>query len=147
MSTEAATFPPLLPEPNAVTQFFWDAVAAHRLEILRCNACGWYVHWPRESCPSCLSTDLSPQQMSGRATLDTFTNVFQPYHPFFFDKVPYALAVVELTEQTALKMVTNIVGVPYEQLRIGMALQVVFREVAPGLTLPLFQPAAGSVGS
>ena len=32
---------------------------------------------------------------------------------------------------------------PYreDQLKVGMAMEVVFEEVAPGLTLPLFRPA------
>jgi hypothetical protein len=68
----------------------------------------------------------------------------QAFHPFFADKLPYVYAVVELEEQPGLKMVTNIVDVPFEQLEAGMALEVTFREVAEGLTLPLFRPASES---
>ena len=53
--------------------------------------------------------------------------------------MPYALAVVELVEQKHLKMVTNIVEIDPDDVRIGMPVEVVFREVATGVTLPLFK--------
>jgi uncharacterized OB-fold protein len=138
--SDRTTPAPLMPEPNPVTQFFWDSVLRHQLSILRCCRCGTYIHWPRESCRSCLSRDLEPTEVSGRGRLDTYTWVFQPFHPFFFDKIPYVLAVVELAEQPGLKMVTNIVDCADDHLRMDLPVEVVFREVAAGLTLPLFKP-------
>ena len=135
----AAKYPPL-PAPDALTQFFWDGVNDRRLLILRCQACGHYIHYPRPVCNRCLSTDLAPAQVSGRATLYSYTVTVQAFHPYFVDKVPYVLAVVELPEQAGLKLTTNIIDCPEEQLRIGMPVQVTFQEVGPGLTLPLFRP-------
>lgn len=133
----AETCPPL-PKPDEVTQFFWDGVAEHRLLILRCNNCGKYIHWPRVVCRFCLSNDLSPAEVSGRATLDTWTFPAQPFDPYYRSRIPYILAVVNLQEQAKLKMVTNLVNCAENDLRIGLPLQVVFTEVAPGVTLPLF---------
>jgi uncharacterized OB-fold protein len=135
-----AVYPPL-PEPNDLTRFFWDGVAEHRLMILRCNDCGFYIHWPRVVCSNCLSTNLSPAEVSGDAVLSTWTLPSQPIDPYFRSKVPYVLAVVELVEQHALKMVTNIVDCATDDLRIDMPLHVSFRELAPGCTLPLFTPS------
>lgn len=142
MTTEltAADCPPL-PKPDPVTQFYWDGAAAHRLMILRCDACQKYVHWPREVCRFCLSTSLTPTQVSGKAVLDTWTLPSQPYDLYFQTHLPYVLAVVELPEQKNLKLVTNIVDCPEQDLRIGLPLAVTFREVAPGVTLPYFRPA------
>ena len=58
----------------------------------------------------------------------------------FRERVPYVLAVVELDEQEDLKLVTNIVDAAEENVRCGMRVHVVFREISPGLTLPLFVP-------
>ena len=44
------------------------------------------------------------------------------------------------SDQTAFA-VTHVVDCPEGQLAAGMALEVVFRELAPELTLPLFRPA------
>ena len=135
----AAEIPPV-PDPTDVTQFFWDGVRRHTLLILRCQACGHFVHYPRVVCNRCLSTDLAPEPVSGQATLYSYTVVMQAFHPYFVDRIPYVLAVVELPEEPGLRLTTNIVDCPEERLAIGMAVEVVFTEVAPGLTLPLFRP-------
>ncbi|MGD9798240.1 MAG: zinc ribbon domain-containing protein, partial [Acidimicrobiia bacterium] len=45
-SLSAASLPPL-PQPGPLTAFFWEAIDEGRLDILRCNACGHHVHYPR----------------------------------------------------------------------------------------------------
>jgi uncharacterized protein len=147
MTTEQMTVLPPMPEVDRLTQFFWDGVNNHRLLILRCESCGHYIHWPREMCRVCLSVDLRPTEVSGRGKLETWTMVYQPYHPFFFDKVPYSLCVVELVEQEDLKLVTNVVNCAEADLRIDLPVEVTFREIAPGLTLPQFQPVGATVGT
>jgi hypothetical protein len=133
------TYPPV-PVPDDSTRFFWEGVAAHRLMVLRCDRCGFYVHWPRPVCPKCLSTSLTPAEVSGDATLATWTFPRQPFDPYFLAHIPYALAVVELVEQANLKMVTNLVDYDRAALRMDMPVRVAFREVGPGMTLPLFAP-------
>jgi len=137
MQPKAATHPPL-PLATPLTQFFWDGCRERRLMILRCQACGHFVHYPRPVCDKCRSTDLAPQQVSGQATLYAYTVTMQAFHPFFVDKLPYVLAVVELAEQKGLRITTNIVDTPEEELRCGMPVRLVWREVAPDLVLPLF---------
>ena len=138
-----ATYPPV-PSPEPLTEFFWKGVAEHELRILRCDACGFYVHWPRPVCNNCLATSLTPAQVSGDATLATWTFPSQPFDPYYQTHIPYALAVVELVEQTGLKMVTDLVDYDKPSLRVDMPLRVTFREVAPRLTLPLFAPVPAS---
>jgi uncharacterized OB-fold protein len=140
-STAASMSPPV-PAPTTLTAFFWESVAKGQLSILRCQSCGNYVHYPRPICNRCLSEELAPEVVSGQATLYAHTWATQAFHPYFVDKLPYCLAVVELAEQPGLRITTNIVDTPREQVRGGMALEIVFREVAPGLTLPLFRAAA-----
>ena len=141
MSGTDVLYPPL-PQPDPLTQFFWDGVNEHRLVILRCDACGFYLHLPKVVCRNCLSTSLTPAEVSGRGILSTWTIPMQPFDPYYQSQVPYVLAVVELEEQPNLKLVTNIVDCAEEDLRIDMPVEVTFREVAPGCTLPLFAPTA-----
>jgi len=143
MDTPSAPSPPR-PVPDDLTRFFWDGVKQHKLMILRCRGCGYYIHYPRPICERCLSEDLEPQQVSGRGTLYSYTVTVQAFHPFWVDKIPYVLATVELDEQEALKMPTNVIECPEDQLKVGMPVEVAFEEVAPGLTLPLFKPAQSS---
>jgi uncharacterized OB-fold protein len=136
-----ATLPPL-PLPNPMTQFFWDGCKAHKLMILRCRNCGHFIHYPRPVCNVCLSTDQSPEEVSGKATLYAYTLTLQAFHPYYADKLPYTLAVVELEEQPGLRITTNIVDVPEAELTTGLPVEVVWREVAPDLTLPMFTKRA-----
>ena len=52
---------------------------------------------------------------------------------------PYAIAIVEIDEQPSVRLMTNIVGCPAEQVRIGMRVKVVF-EHRDDVYLPLFEP-------
>jgi uncharacterized OB-fold protein len=137
-TSETQSYPPL-PKPDAVSQFFWDGCAEHKLLINRCTDNGHYVHPPRLVCPFCLSTSFVPTEVSGRGVVNTFTIPLQPYDPYYAAHVPYTLAVVELVEQKHLKMVTNIVEIDPDDVRIGMPVEVVFKDVGRGVTLPLFK--------
>ena len=145
--TTSGTVGPPMPAPDPLTQFFWDGLAERKLLILRCRDCGHYIHYPRPVCRFCRSVDLAPAEVSGRATLYSWTTTVQAFHPGFVDKVPYTVAVVELVEQENLRMVTNIVDCDESELRGDMALEVTFREAAPGFTLPYFCPAPAMEGS
>jgi uncharacterized protein len=134
----------LHPVPDPYTQFFWDGCREHKLLISRCDQCGFFMHFPRESCKKCHSFSLSPQQVSGLGTLYTFTICRQAFHPWFEDRLPYVLAVVELPEQPGLKLVTNIIGCPIESVKVGMELEVAFTEIDDTLTLPLFRPRSAA---
>jgi hypothetical protein len=136
--SDAPIYPPL-PKPDPLTQFFWDGCREHKLLIQRCNRCHHYLHPPKLVCRFCLSTSLEPTEVSGRGVVDTFTIPLQPFDAYYASKVPYVLAVVELAEEKNLKMVTNIVDIDPDAVRVGMAVEVVFQEVAPGVTLPLFK--------
>jgi uncharacterized protein len=138
----AASVPPQ-PVPSARTAFFWQGVDEGQLRILRCEDCGWYVHYPRPICTRCQGARLSPSPVSGRGALYAYTTVMQAFHPYFVDKLPYVLAVVELDEQPGLRLTTNLVDHDGVDLRVGLRVEVVFREVGEGgAVLPLFRPVA-----
>jgi uncharacterized protein len=147
LTAPAAGSSPPVPAPGPLTRFYWEAVDRHQLMILRCQTCGHYVHYPRPICDRCQSMELAPGEVSGRATLYSYTVVMQAFHPYFVDRIPYVLAVVELVEEPGLRVTTNIVGVPEEDLKIGMPLEVVFTAVTDYLTLPMFEPTTADVTS
>jgi uncharacterized OB-fold protein len=125
--------------PGPLTQFFWDGVAENRLLILRCQTCGNYIHYPRPVCNRCLGTDLAPEPVSGLGHIYTYTWVMQAFHPYFVDKLPYVVAVVELVEQPGLRLTTTVVDCAEGDLEVGLPVEVLFDEVVPGLKLPLFR--------
>jgi uncharacterized OB-fold protein len=134
---------PPLPQPDPVTQFFWDGIARGELRMQRCRNCGRFQHYPKVLCRNCQSDDLGDDAVSGRATLYTWTIAVQPFHPFYVDRIPFILATVELEEQPGLMFMTQLVDCTEDDLRIGMPLEVKFVELSPELTLPFFRPAQG----
>jgi uncharacterized OB-fold protein len=63
----------------------------------------------------------------------------RPYHPGFKGELPYNVSIVELDEGP--RMITNVVGVAHDELRIGMQVEVIFDDVTEDVTLPKFQPS------
>lgn len=54
---------------------------------------------------------------------------------------PYAVALVELVE--GVRIISNITGVPYGKVRIGLPVQLEFLRVDDELELPVFRGSAG----
>ena len=82
---------------------------------------------------------MSWEEASGRATLYTWSVVYQNDLPPFGERVPYVAAVVDLEEGP--RMMTNVVDCAFEQLRVGMSLEVTFRVETEEISLPVFRPA------
>jgi uncharacterized OB-fold protein len=102
---------------------FWDALDAGNFVLARC-ACGAY--YPRlQACLKCGSgaAALTWVPASGRGTVRTFVVFDKPYHPYFKDRLPYAVAVVTLEEGP--EIVTNIVDTDAASVRIGMPVRIV----------------------
>jgi len=125
-----------LPLPDPETAFFWEATARRKLEILRCQTCKTWVHYPKPSCWNCSSGDLKPEEVSGRGTVYSYTVTHQDVPGY---TAPFAVVIVELEEQAGLRMVSNVVDVPPEDVRIGMPVEVTFQPVAEDVWLPLFK--------
>jgi uncharacterized protein len=127
----------VLPDPDLTTQFYWDAAARRELAILRCGSCRSFVHYPREDCPKCGAKNLSPERVSGRGTIHSFTIA---HHGAAGIPTPVAIVLVELEEQKGLRVLANLLECPVDQTRVGMAVEVTFEEVGEGVVLPQFRP-------
>ena len=127
-----------LPQPNEVSQPFWDAAKRHELQIQHCNSCGTHIFYPREACSQCLSPDLIWIPVSGKGTLYSYTIAQAPTHPAFAEDVPYVIAIVELEEGP--RITTNLVGCSPDHVTIGMPVMASFEEVTPEVTLVKFRP-------
>jgi uncharacterized OB-fold protein len=111
------------PLDDPLHRFFWASGADGVLRMLQCADCGFWLHPPSSRCPHCLSADVAPQALSGRATVHTFTVNVQQWVP---GQEPYVYAIVELAEQEDLRLTTNIVGCSPDGVHIGQAVHVAF---------------------
>ena len=128
----------LLPDVGPDNEHFWQGGAAGELRFARCQDCQVYIHPPSPVCPDCLSRNLRPEAVSGRARVHTYTLNHQPWVPGF--DPPYLVAIVDIEEQEGLRLTTNLVGCEAEDVEIGMAVKVCFEEREEGIFIPLFEP-------
>ena len=140
MSKESSAYQKPLPVPDEASQPFFAGAREQRLMIQRCSTCG-AVMWPvKARCINCLGPELTWVQASGKGTLYSFVLMHQIYHPGFASEAPYNIAEVDLAE--GLRVTTNIVDCPNDELRIGMPLEATFEAITDEITLPKFRPAS-----
>jgi uncharacterized OB-fold protein len=140
--TESADQPfRLLPRVDDTNRHYWTGGQRGELCILRCRACGHWIHPPSPICPACHGRELAPEATSGRGVLHTYTVNHQPWYPGL--DPPYVVGIVELPEQDALRITAGIVGAAPDAVRIGMAVRATF-ERYDDVWLPFFQPDTGS---
>ncbi|MFD3774980.1 bifunctional MaoC family dehydratase N-terminal/OB-fold nucleic acid binding domain-containing protein [Streptomyces sp. NPDC058612] len=148
---ESAQPKPRRPRPvvNRDNQGFWDGVREHRLLIQRCTACATPRFPWLPGCNSCASLDWDTVEASGAATVFSYVVMHHPSFPAFTAHEqstaagggPYAVALVELAE--GVRMITNITGVPYDEVRIGLPVHLEFLRVDDDLELPVFRGSEG----
>jgi hypothetical protein len=116
---------------------FWAFCQQHELRLQRCTSCGRFRHHPRPRCPSCHSPDFEWSPCSGRGRVHTFTVCHPPVLGAFEDRVPYNVVVVELAEGPL--MVSNLIDVDNDDLRVGLDVEVCFIDIDGEFTLPQFR--------
>ena len=130
-----------LPELSGIAEPFWVAARDRRLVIQCCLECRAFRFPPEIACFHCGSMEYEWAPMSGRATLYTWTVAHPPLLPFFRERSPWPVAVVQLEEGP--RLVTNIAGLSVDEYAIGMPLQADFEDVEGGVTLVVFRRAGG----
>ena len=129
----------ILPKVTPQNEHFWKGGAEGELRFLRCQDCKYYIHPPSPLCPECLGKSLTAEAVSGRAHVLTYTINHQLWVPGV--PLPYAIAIVEIVEQQGLRLMTNIVDCPLDEIEIGMPVRVRFEQYDE-VYLPLFAPEA-----
>ena len=92
------------------------------------------------SVPSAFGSGGRWTSLSGAGRIWSFAIYEHAFHEAFRDELPYACVLVELAEGPAL--IARAVGIEPDELAIGMRVEAVFPEVAPGIRLLGFAPAA-----
>jgi uncharacterized OB-fold protein len=125
-----------LPQPDEVSAPFWEYCREGELRAQRCGACGQLRHPPRPTCPSCGSTEVEWQLLTGRGKVFTYGVSHQAIHPALEGRVPFTTLVIELDE--GLRFTSNLVeGSP--PVEIGTSVEVVFERQNEEITLPRFR--------
>jgi uncharacterized protein len=132
------------PPTTVLTDAFWDATREQRYLVQWCDACDAPIFYPREVCPDCLSAhSLAWRASSGNAIVHAVSVQYRPAHPTMADRVPYAVALVDVDAGDGIhtvRVMSNVVNCDPESVRVDDALTLTWEPLSDGRHLPLFEP-------
>ncbi|WP_326671158.1 bifunctional MaoC family dehydratase N-terminal/OB-fold nucleic acid binding domain-containing protein [Streptomyces sp. NBC_01257] len=123
---------------------FWEGVAARRLLIQRCGACTALRFPWLPGCNACGSPEWDTVEASGEGTVFSYVVMHHPSFPAYGESGeggPYAVALIELAE--GVRMVSNVLGVPCDKVRVGMPVRLEFLRTDAESVLPVFRGSEG----
>jgi len=130
----------MLPKVHEHNRAFWTGGADGQLMISWCTQCELWVGPPAADCPDCGGA-LEARPVSGRGTVFTYTVNHQPFNPDV--PVPYVIAIVELDEQSDLRIASNIVDCEPDSVYVGLPVAVRFEphsSEGEKVFVPVFAP-------
>lgn len=133
-TTAQRPLPQLTPENHA----FWTGGERGELMINRCAYCRTWFHPPAPVCPECLSRNVAPEAIPGKATLLSYSVNHQKWMPGL--AVPYVIAAARLDSAPDVQLVAELLDYPPERLATGMSLTLCYMPVAD-IWIPQFRPA------
>ena len=77
--------------------------------------------------------------MPGTGSVYTFTVVHHAAHPALKGTVPYNIAIVLLDGADEVRLISNVVDVPFAEMAIGLRVRVAWEKAAEGRILPRFR--------
>jgi uncharacterized OB-fold protein len=126
--------PAPIPDPESVP--FWEATLSGRLLVQRCPSCGQAQLYARALCLACHGP-VAWEEAAGTGTVYSYTVIRQNPSRSFRHLLPFVVALVDLDE--GARVMTNIVGSPPEDVKIGDRVRVKFEPVSDAAALPLFE--------
>jgi hypothetical protein len=131
--SDLMTRPVPAPAVTLESKPFFDAAEEGRFLIKRCTACG-EAHWyPRTICPFCHSDRTVWEESPGEGVVYSFSILRKS------PSGPFALAYVTLDEGP--NVLTNILDLTPEDVKIGMRVKVKLQPTDGGPPAPVFVPA------
>jgi uncharacterized OB-fold protein len=124
------------PPPDLEQEPYWAATLEGRLLIQRCVN-GHTQLYPRAFCITCRAA-VEWEDASGFGTVYSFTVLRQHHSRSLRHLLPLVVALVDLAEGP--RVMTNLVHVDPENVRVGMRVEVYFERVSYTAALPLFTP-------
>lgn len=123
----------------AFHQGFWSSIKAHEAALQKCGGCATFRFIPMEICPKCFSAEYDWVRISGRGEVYTYTVIRRAPTPAYQADAPYVIAHVTMEEGP--RMISNLIGIAPEDVKIGMQVRLVYEDVTEDVSLFKFEPA------
>jgi uncharacterized OB-fold protein len=125
-----------LPTIDGADQPFWQALRHREVRLQRCDDCGASRFPATRFCPQCRSEKSQWQAVAPTGTIETWC----VFHRSYFEDLAVPYTVIQVRLDCGVRLFSNPVEVEAAALRIGMAVEAVFEDVAPDVTLLKFKP-------
>lgn len=128
--------PTVRPEAEA----HWDGARRGVLVVEHCPTCDRYIFPPAAWCVRCRSADVEHVEFHGRGRVVTYTINRVSWIEGM--RVPFALGYVEFDDMPEVRLPCRL-RVPFDQLRVGLVVDVGFEPGPDGFAIPSFVAAGG----
>lgn len=130
--------------PDVHSLPYWEGCANQELRIQRCKDCATWQHPPVTGCQGCGSFDREFVKVSGIGTVYSFTLPYHPVVPSLNEHVPYNVVVVQLDDAGGVRLISNLLNTNFEDIHIGMGVELVWDQISDVMSLPRFRPIMDS---
>lgn len=119
--------PKTVPEPDAVSKPFWDAVDQQKLLLQYCTTCSKLQYPIRPNCIECGKTDsLTWREVQGRGHILETMVVHDTRVVRRKVDVPFNVAIVSLDEDPGINFLSNLPGTAFHQAPQGAPVELIF---------------------
>jgi hypothetical protein len=126
---------PVIDESSAP---FWAAAKKRVLQLPKCSDCNQLRIQFERWCPSCSSESFTWETMSGEGTVWSHCEFHRPYFKEFENELPYNVVLIKLKEGP--KLISNLLEIQSDAIKIGLPVKVYFEDVTDAVTLIKFKP-------
>ena len=119
--------PKTVPEPDAVSKPFWDAVDQKKLMLQFCTNCSKLQYPIRPNCIECGKTDsLTWREVAGKGHILETMVVHDTRVVRRKVDVPFNVALVSLDEDPGINFLSNLPGTPAHKAPQGAPVELIF---------------------
>ncbi len=139
-------FPEGMPQPDPkdpISAGHWSACAEGRFTIQRCLDCDTPQYPPELNCHHCRGFELSWVDAGTQGTVWSHATPEHPAHPALKDRGAYNVSLIQLDDVPEIRVLGNVIDIDPADVRIGLAVEVVFERTANDLVQPRWRPRSG----
>ncbi|MFC5589742.1 Zn-ribbon domain-containing OB-fold protein [Sporosarcina soli] len=136
--TEETLFRPLPKLDSVLFKPFLEGATKGKLLVQECQQTKKKIWPPRLISPYAPDAELRWVPIEGKGKVYTFNVVHRAFFPYYKEKVPYAIVIVELED--GIRMLGNTMGINPNSISIGMPMEVAFEKVDEEIVLVHWQP-------
>jgi len=106
---------------------YYEGMQQHKLLIQRCLSCQTNLPPAQKVCDECGSTELEWFEAKGTGVIYSYVVFHRSFHPYYDDKIPYTVALVELTEGP--RVMGHIVADAGQRYEVGTAVIANYKKI------------------